>query len=286
MRSEQTFVIVGASLAGATAAEALREEGFDGRVVLVGAERERPYERPPLSKDYLRGESEREKIFVHAASFYAEREIELRTETAAHAIDVDAREVVLAGGERLGYERLLLATGAEPRRLEIPGQSRRRALPAHVRGFRRAACPPGRRRAGRRYRGGMDRRRGCGVGAPARPRCDGDRAGVGAAGARARPGSRGDLSRHPSRPRCRADARHRRRGLRGRRRGQARAYKRRPRDRLRLRGRRGRRQASHRARRGGGAQGRQRDPRRREPEDERRGRVCGRRRRQRPTPLL
>ena len=76
--SKQTFVIVGASLAGAKAAEELRERGFDGRVVLIGAEPERPYERPPLTKDYLRGESEREKAYVHAEDFYAEQEIELR----------------------------------------------------------------------------------------------------------------------------------------------------------------------------------------------------------------
>ena len=71
---KQTFVIVGASLAGAKAAEELRSQWFDGRVVLVGAEAERPYERPPLTKDYLRGESEREKAYVHGAGFYAENE--------------------------------------------------------------------------------------------------------------------------------------------------------------------------------------------------------------------
>ena len=74
----QTFAVVGASLAGAKAAQTLREEGFDGRVVLVGAEPERPYERPPLSKEYLRGEADREKVFVHHPSFYADNEIELR----------------------------------------------------------------------------------------------------------------------------------------------------------------------------------------------------------------
>ena len=78
MSSDQTHVIVGASLAGAKAAETLREEGFDGRVVLVGAEEERPYERPPLSKDYLRGEVGREKVYVHDEGFYAEHDIELR----------------------------------------------------------------------------------------------------------------------------------------------------------------------------------------------------------------
>ena len=70
MTSDQTHIIVGASLAGAKAAETLREEGFDGRVVLVGAEDERPYERPPLSKDYLRGEVGREKVYVHDEGFY------------------------------------------------------------------------------------------------------------------------------------------------------------------------------------------------------------------------
>ncbi len=121
MPSNQTFVIVGASLTGAKAAETLRGEGFDGRVLLIGAEQERPYERPPLSKDYLRGESARDKTYVHEESFYAEKEIELRTGVAAERIDVASSEVVLAGGERVHYDRLLLATGAEPRRLNIAG---------------------------------------------------------------------------------------------------------------------------------------------------------------------
>jgi 3-phenylpropionate/trans-cinnamate dioxygenase ferredoxin reductase component len=116
----RTFVIVGASLAGAKAAETLRDEGFDGRIVLVGAEAERPYERPPLSKDYLRGETQ-EKPYVHDEGFYGEREIELRTSTRAENIDVAASELVLHGDERLHFDRLLLATGAEPRRLRIRG---------------------------------------------------------------------------------------------------------------------------------------------------------------------
>ena len=116
----ETYDIVGAALAGAKAAETLREEGFDGRVVLVGNEPERPYERPPLSKDYLRGESEREAAYVHPVAFYEEKDVELRTETTVTAVDVAAREVVI-GDERLGFDKLLLATGAEPRRLPVPG---------------------------------------------------------------------------------------------------------------------------------------------------------------------
>jgi len=119
--SKRTFVIVGASLAGAKAAETLRDLGFEGRVVLVGAETERPYQRPPLSKDYLSGKVGLEKVYLHAEDFYAGRDIELRTATTVERIDPGSSEVVLAGGERLGYDRLLLATGAEPRRLSLPG---------------------------------------------------------------------------------------------------------------------------------------------------------------------
>jgi len=121
MPDPQTHVIVGAALAGAKAAEALREEGFEGRIVLVGSEAELPYERPPLSKGYLRGEEPREKARVHPEGFYDEHSIELRLETTVESIDLDGSAVVLAGGERLGYDRLLLATGAEPRRLALPG---------------------------------------------------------------------------------------------------------------------------------------------------------------------
>jgi 3-phenylpropionate/trans-cinnamate dioxygenase ferredoxin reductase subunit len=119
--AENTHVIVGAGLAGAKAAEALREEGFDGRIVLIGEEPEQPYERPPLSKDYLRGESPRKKAHVHADGFYAANEIEFRTGTTVDRLELDHRAVVLAGGERIGWDRLLLATGAEPRRLVVPG---------------------------------------------------------------------------------------------------------------------------------------------------------------------
>ena len=121
MTNDQTHVIVGAGLAGAKAAETLRQEGFDGRVVLVGAEDERPYERPPLSKDYLRGEVGREKVYVHDEGFYAEHDIELRPGRTVVGLDTSSGEVELDGGERLRYDRLLITTGAEPRRLSIPG---------------------------------------------------------------------------------------------------------------------------------------------------------------------
>jgi 3-phenylpropionate/trans-cinnamate dioxygenase ferredoxin reductase subunit len=119
--SERTFVIVGASLAGAKAAEELRARGFDGRVVLVGAEPDRPYERPPLSKDYLRGESERAKAYVHAEGFYEEQRIELLTDCMVSEIDPGGSRVTLEDGRELGFDRLLLTTGAEPRRIEVPG---------------------------------------------------------------------------------------------------------------------------------------------------------------------
>jgi 3-phenylpropionate/trans-cinnamate dioxygenase ferredoxin reductase component len=121
MSNDQKFVIVGASLAGAKAAETLRAEGFDGRVVLVGTEGERPYERPPLSKEYLRGEAGREKVYVHEEGFYDGHGVELRLGRTAVSLNTSARELALDDGERLRYDRLLLATGAEPRRLAIDG---------------------------------------------------------------------------------------------------------------------------------------------------------------------
>lgn len=121
MPSSQTFVIVGASLAGAKAAETLRSEGFDGRIVLVGDEPVRPYERPPLSKEYLRGEKGFDDASVHHADFYRHEEIELRQATLATALDVGERRVALSSGEWIGYDRLLLTTGSTPRRLNVSG---------------------------------------------------------------------------------------------------------------------------------------------------------------------
>jgi 3-phenylpropionate/trans-cinnamate dioxygenase ferredoxin reductase component len=121
MTTTPTVVIVGAGLAGAKAAETLRAEGFDGRLLLVGEEAERPYERPALSKAYLRGQADRDSLYVHPEEFYAANGIELRTSTPVRSIDPAGRRVELASGERIGYQRLLLATGAAPRRLRLPG---------------------------------------------------------------------------------------------------------------------------------------------------------------------
>ncbi|MEV4557617.1 FAD-dependent oxidoreductase [Kitasatospora sp. NPDC049285] len=115
------MVIVGASLAGAKAAEALRDQGYRGPVTLVGDEPERPYERPPLSKGYLLGKDDREKIFVHPADWYAAHDVTLRLGATASAIDPDGHTVTLDGGEQLPFDKLLLATGSAPRRLPVPG---------------------------------------------------------------------------------------------------------------------------------------------------------------------
>ena len=115
------FVIIGGGLAGAKAAEALRDQGFDGDLVLIGEEPHRPYERPPLSKDYLAGKSGRDEVFVHPSQWYSEHRVDLRLGATATAIDRAAHEVRLADGGTVGYDKLLLATGASPRRLPIPG---------------------------------------------------------------------------------------------------------------------------------------------------------------------
>ncbi|MFE5333152.1 NAD(P)/FAD-dependent oxidoreductase [Embleya sp. NPDC056575] len=115
------YVIVGASLAGAKAAETLRAEGYAGRIVLIGDEGEYPYERPPLSKGYLLGKNPRDDAYVHEESWYADHDVELRLGRTVTAIDLAASAVVLDDGERIDYAKLLLTTGATPRRLPVPG---------------------------------------------------------------------------------------------------------------------------------------------------------------------
>src|SRR5579859_5153122 len=112
MTDSSAYVIVGAGLAGAKAAETLRGEGFDGPVVLIGDEAERPYERPPLSKDYLLGKAERETIYVHPQAWYGDNGVDLRLGTLVTGVDPLAHEVTLADGSRIGYGKLLLATGS------------------------------------------------------------------------------------------------------------------------------------------------------------------------------
>jgi len=133
MSTEHTMVIVGASLAGGRAAETLRNDGFTGPVILIGAEAEIPYERPPLSKDYLMGKHGREKLYFQPRDWYAEHDVDLRLGMTVTGIDRAAHEVTLSavpagsagsagsGGQRLGYSRLLLSTGSSPRRVPVPG---------------------------------------------------------------------------------------------------------------------------------------------------------------------
>src|SRR5690349_21119582 len=121
MADERTFVIVGASLAGAKAAETLRAEGFTGRIVLVGEETERPYERPPLSKGYLLGKDARDKAYVHDAGWYGEHDIELVLGVRATELRPDRHTVTLDGVEPLRYDKLLLATGSRVRTVSVPG---------------------------------------------------------------------------------------------------------------------------------------------------------------------
>jgi 3-phenylpropionate/trans-cinnamate dioxygenase ferredoxin reductase subunit len=119
--SRQRIVIVGASLAGATAAAGLRSEGFADDVLLIGAESQLPYHRPPLSKEYLRGEQPVEDTLVNPARSYAETGIELRLGVRATTIEPRRKLVELEGGGRVAYDRLLVATGARNRTLSVPG---------------------------------------------------------------------------------------------------------------------------------------------------------------------
>src|SRR5215210_2549069 len=105
------FLLIGGFACGYAAAE-LRKRGADGRILLVGREPEPPYERPPLSKEYLRGEAKREDAYVNPASWYEENGVELRTGTNAMSLDVEGRTVKLQGGEEVEFEQALLATGA------------------------------------------------------------------------------------------------------------------------------------------------------------------------------
>jgi NADPH-dependent 2,4-dienoyl-CoA reductase/sulfur reductase-like enzyme len=115
------IVVVGGGLAGAKTVEALRDEGFDGSLTLIGDESHLPYERPPLSKGYLAGNDERSSMDVHDEDWYAEHKVDLILGTAATAVDTSAKEVELVDGRRIGYDQLVLATGSRARTLPLPG---------------------------------------------------------------------------------------------------------------------------------------------------------------------
>ncbi|MDT5229283.1 MAG: 3-phenylpropionate/trans-cinnamate dioxygenase ferredoxin reductase component, partial [Mycobacterium sp.] len=121
MADSRTFVIVGGGLGGAKAAEELRDRGFDGKVVLLADEEYLPYERPPLSKDFLAGKKSLGDFTVHDSEWYLNNKIDLRTSTEAVGIDQTARTVTLSDDTSLHYDKLLLATGSRSRWLSIPG---------------------------------------------------------------------------------------------------------------------------------------------------------------------
>ena len=123
MADQHSFVIVGASLAGASAARTLREEGFDGEIHLIGAEEHPPYIRPPLSKDYLAGTAERDSVFVQSDSWYLDHEVQFHPGIRAVDLDLGANLLGTDDGTSRRYDRLLLTTGSRPRRLTVPGAS-------------------------------------------------------------------------------------------------------------------------------------------------------------------
>lgn len=126
--ARQRIVIIGAGLAGASAAATLRERGFDGEIQLIGAESQPPYNRPPLSKGYLRGQERFEDGLVKPASYYAEQRISLRLGIPVTAIDAGRKLVELQGGERIPYDRLLVTTGGRNRPLTVPGANLQNVL--------------------------------------------------------------------------------------------------------------------------------------------------------------
>src|SRR6266567_5467748 len=122
-RRQAKYLIVGGGLAGAYCASELRRRGAEGSVLLVGREQEPPYERPPLSKEYLRGETNREDAYVNPVSWYEENGVELRTGANVMSLDAEGRKVKLQGGEEVGFEKALIATGANVNILRVEGAS-------------------------------------------------------------------------------------------------------------------------------------------------------------------
>jgi 3-phenylpropionate/trans-cinnamate dioxygenase ferredoxin reductase subunit len=119
--SPKRIVIIGAGQAGGQAAYSLRQHGYEDEIVLVGDEPAPPYQRPPLSKAYLKGELEEERLYLKPVEYYAEHKVELLTGVKVTAIDAGAKNLTLASGARLNWDRLVIATGARPRRLPVAG---------------------------------------------------------------------------------------------------------------------------------------------------------------------
>jgi 3-phenylpropionate/trans-cinnamate dioxygenase ferredoxin reductase component len=146
--SNGTIVIVGASLAGGRAAEQLRRGGYAGRIVLVGEELERPYDRPPLSKKFMRGLVEPEKLFFRGLDWYDTQKIEVILGRRAVSLSTTAREVTLDDGQKLAFDQLVIATGAAPRMPKVPGIEREGVYPLRTMADARAIrseLAPGRR---------------------------------------------------------------------------------------------------------------------------------------------
>lgn len=117
----ETALILGGGQAGAQAAASLRQEGFGGRVLLIGAESLLPYQRPPLSKGFLAGELPRERLLIKPEAFYRQADIESLLGVAATTLDAQAKHLTLDDGRQLAFDQLLLATGGRPRQLDCPG---------------------------------------------------------------------------------------------------------------------------------------------------------------------
>ena len=136
MDSPRRIVIVGAGQCGIAAAKSLRDEGYDGDVSLIGAEPHLPYERPPLTKEYLRGEADEGALNILPASWYPQNAVELRLATRVTAIDPHRHTASLSDGDSVAWDRLLLATGGQARRL--PGDLTNRVI--YLRGLDEARC--------------------------------------------------------------------------------------------------------------------------------------------------
>lgn len=121
MTTTQNFIIVGGGLAGVSAAEELRKQGFEGTIQLIGKEAHAPYIRPPLSKGYLNGSDGLDAVYVHPEAWYAENNIDLHTDTNVYGVNAAAHEITVSGGKPLHYDKLLIATGSSPRVLTIDG---------------------------------------------------------------------------------------------------------------------------------------------------------------------